>query len=63
MAGETVTNASALSDRANVLGLGISAINMPRALATMDEWISRREPCYVTVGPAHAMWDGHRQDP
>ena len=48
--------------RVDVLGVGISAVNMVQALGTIDEWIRRRERHYVTVTPAHAVMDAY-QDP
>jgi N-acetylglucosaminyldiphosphoundecaprenol N-acetyl-beta-D-mannosaminyltransferase len=45
------------SDRANLLGVGISAINMDQALETIQAWITRREPHYVCVTPAHSIMD------
>ena len=39
--------------RANILGVGVSAINMEMALRTVEDWISRREPHYVCVTGVH----------
>ena len=47
--------------RVNVLGVGISAINMVRALKTIEEWINRREPHYVCVTPAHVVMECYHQ--
>lgn len=44
--------------RQNILGVHISAINMPQALETIAEWIQARTPNYVTVTPAHGVMDG-----
>lgn len=41
--------------RVNVLGVGVSAINMPMALQIIDDWIIRREPHYVCVTPVHSV--------
>jgi len=49
------------SPRVNVLGVGISAINMGRALDTIEGWIHRREPHYVCVTPAHVVMECYRQ--
>jgi N-acetylglucosaminyldiphosphoundecaprenol N-acetyl-beta-D-mannosaminyltransferase len=43
--------------RVNILGVGVSAINMDQALASFDEWISRNERQYVCVTPAHSVMD------
>lgn len=42
-------------DRVNVLGVGVSAINMDMALSCIDGWIQRREPNYVIAVPAHCI--------
>jgi hypothetical protein len=34
--------------RLNVLGVGVSAISMPQALDTIDEWITARSPNVTT---------------
>ena len=46
--------------RVNILGVGISAINMARALSTFDEWIQDGSKQYVCVTPAHAVMDCYR---
>jgi N-acetylglucosaminyldiphosphoundecaprenol N-acetyl-beta-D-mannosaminyltransferase len=43
--------------RVNILGVGISAINITQAVGTIDEWIQRREQHYVTVTPVHGIMD------
>lgn len=43
--------------RANILGVGVSAINLTQAVATIDDWISRHEQHYVTVTPVHGIMD------
>jgi N-acetylglucosaminyldiphosphoundecaprenol N-acetyl-beta-D-mannosaminyltransferase len=47
-------------DRVNILGVGISAINMDQALKTIETWIIRREQHYVCVTPVHAIMDFRR---
>jgi len=49
-------------ERVNVLGVEVSAINMPRAIETIGTWIERRQPNYVCVTPAHGVMDA-RDDP
>ncbi len=44
-------------DRVNILGVGVSAINMAQALDTIEGWLDRRESHYVCVTPAHAVMD------
>ncbi len=43
--------------RANILGVGISAINMPMALAAIDRWIAAREQHYVCVATVHSVME------
>ena len=42
-------------DRANILGVGVSYVNMQMALAQVEQWIERREPNYVVAAPAHCI--------
>src|SRR5580693_4932876 len=44
----------------NVLGVGISAINLDRAVATIDRWIDRREHHYVCVTGVHGVMESQR---
>lgn len=43
--------------RANILGVGISAINMEQALAAIDGWIAQRDPHYVCVCTVHGIME------
>ena len=45
--------------RINVLGVGVSAINMDLALAVIDEWIENRSPNYVCVTGVHGVMESH----
>lgn len=45
--------------RVNVLGVGISALNMPQALELLEGWIERGEKHYVCVTPAHTVIDAY----
>jgi N-acetylglucosaminyldiphosphoundecaprenol N-acetyl-beta-D-mannosaminyltransferase len=47
-------------ERGNILGVGVSAINMQQALDSIDRWIKTREPHYVCVTPAHAVMDCYK---
>ena len=42
-------------DRVNILGVGVSAVNMQMALARIESWIECREPNYVIPVPAHGI--------
>ena len=46
--------------RTNVLGVGVSAINMNRALETIEGWISRDERQYVCITGVHGVMESHR---
>lgn len=46
--------------RANILGVGVSAINMAMALETIEGWIARREPHYVCVTGVHGVMESQR---
>jgi N-acetylglucosaminyldiphosphoundecaprenol N-acetyl-beta-D-mannosaminyltransferase len=48
--------------RANIFGVGVSAINMPMALDTIEEWIARREPHYVCVTGVHGVMESQRDE-
>lgn len=46
--------------RVNVLGVGVSAINLPMALDIIEEWIARRTPHYVCVTGVHGVMESWR---
>ena len=48
------------AQRVNVLGVGVSAIDMPRALAAIERWIERRQPHYVCVTGVHGVMESRR---
>src|SRR5581483_12322855 len=41
--------------RANILGVGVCAVNMESAVARIEGWIERKEPNYVIAVPAHCI--------
>src|SRR5688572_19702057 len=45
------------SGRINVLGVGISPINLPLAVATIDDWVQRGERRYVNVCTVHTVME------
>jgi N-acetylglucosaminyldiphosphoundecaprenol N-acetyl-beta-D-mannosaminyltransferase len=49
-----------VTERVNVLGVGISAVNMTQALEKIDGWISRGEREYVCVCPVHSVMECRR---
>ena len=48
--------------RVNILGVGISAINMDTAMDTIEGWITHGDPSYVCVTPVHSLME-YRRDP
>ena len=46
--------------RVDVLGIQVSAIDMPRALAMIDGWIARGERQYVCVTGVHGVMESQR---
>ncbi len=46
--------------RTNVLGVGVSAVNMDAALRTIAGWIDRKERHYVCVTGVHGVMESHR---
>jgi len=48
--------------RANILGVGVSAINMEMALSTIEDWIARRESHYVCTTGVHGVMESQRDE-
>lgn len=48
--------------RVNVLGTGISPINMSEALNQIDDWIARKAPAYVCVCTVHTVMQCRRSE-
>jgi N-acetylglucosaminyldiphosphoundecaprenol N-acetyl-beta-D-mannosaminyltransferase len=49
-------------DRANILGVGVSAINQQMALVAMAQWIARRQPHYICVTGVHGLVESYRSE-
>lgn len=47
-------------DRVDVLGVGISAVNMPMAVAEIASWVSECEQHYVCVTGVHGVMESQR---
>lgn len=43
--------------RQNVLGVQISAVNMPQAIEIIELWIKNGDPNYICVTPAHGVME------
>jgi len=48
--------------RVNILGVGISAINLQQAVEEIEGWIARREPHYVNVCNVHTIMECQHDD-
>lgn len=48
--------------RANILGVGISSINMSIALRTIEAWLSRREAHYICITTVHGVMESQRDE-
>ena len=48
--------------RVNILGVGISAINMAMALEIIEGWIAKRESHYVCVTGVHGVMESQRDE-
>jgi N-acetylglucosaminyldiphosphoundecaprenol N-acetyl-beta-D-mannosaminyltransferase len=44
----------------NILGVGVSAINMEAALGTIEEWIERHEAHYICITGVHGVMESQR---
>ncbi len=49
-----------MKERVNILGVGVSAINMGMALDTIERWIENREPHYVCITGVHGVTESWR---
>ena len=47
---------------ANVLGVKVSAINIPLALEIIDTWIKNRQHHYVTITGVHGVMESQRDE-
>ena len=52
----------ALAQRFDVLGVEVSAVDMPLALSTIFGWIDRGEPNYVCVTGVHGVMESRRDE-
>lgn len=51
-----------MAPRTNVLGVGVSAIDMADALRTIEGWIEARTPGYVCVTGVHGVMESQRDE-
>jgi N-acetylglucosaminyldiphosphoundecaprenol N-acetyl-beta-D-mannosaminyltransferase len=50
------------SPRINILGVGVSAVNMELALQTIEDWLSKSEANYVCVTGVHGVIESQRDE-
>jgi N-acetylglucosaminyldiphosphoundecaprenol N-acetyl-beta-D-mannosaminyltransferase len=55
------TAATARNERVDVLGIGVSSINLDDAVGTIERWIAERSQNYVCVSGVHGLMES-RQD-
>ena len=48
------------NDRVDILGVGVSPINMDDAIATIERWISERSRNYVCIAGVHGVMESRR---
>src|SRR5947207_130311 len=48
--------------RVDVLGVGVSAINMNQAVDTIESWITRGESHYVCITGVHGVMESQRDE-
>ncbi len=48
--------------RVNILGVGVSAVNIGSAMATMARWIEQRTPHYVCITGAHGVIESQKDE-
>ena len=46
-----------VNNKFNILGIGVSPINLPQAVEQVDSWIVNNQQEYVCVTPVHALMD------
>ena len=56
------TPSPATGPRLNVLGVGVSAVNVPTVVATIDGWIRAREPHYICITGVHGVMESQRDE-
>ena len=48
--------------RVNVLGVGVSVVDIPTALSVIENWIIRREQHYVCLPAVHSVMEAQRDE-
>jgi len=58
----SLSEAARFSSRVNVLGVGVSAIDMPTAVDRIEDWIRHGTQNYVCVTGVHGVMESQRDD-
>ena len=48
-------------ERTNILGVGVSAVNMQMAVAAIEDWMANRSPHFVCVANVHTVTECQRE--
>jgi N-acetylglucosaminyldiphosphoundecaprenol N-acetyl-beta-D-mannosaminyltransferase len=59
---QNIQRGSSEPGRVNVLGVGVSAINLAQALNAIEGWIAQRQPYYVCVTGVHGIMESRVND-
>src|ERR1700736_6148826 len=51
-----------MTDGVNILGVGVSAVNMESAIERIDGWVDSRDLRYVCVCPVHSIMECRRSE-
>ncbi len=51
-----------MPERAHILGVRMSAINMAQALSITDGWIARRQQHYVRITGVHGVMENQQDE-
>jgi N-acetylglucosaminyldiphosphoundecaprenol N-acetyl-beta-D-mannosaminyltransferase len=51
-----------MNERVNILGVGVSAVNMDQALERIDVWVADGKRQYVCVCPVHSIMECRRSE-
>lgn len=60
--GEAITNGNAAIARVNILGVGVSALNLALAVKTIETWVKTGERNYVCVTGVHGIMESQRDE-
>src|ERR1700731_4187581 len=62
MEGRGLSSAGVRDDRVDILGVGVSPINLDDAIETIERWISERSRNYVCITGVHGVMESRRDE-